>query len=195
MTSSRLSEQRTGRADDSWRRDAPLSISEALVILKRRRWTLILSMVVLTSLVLGVGALRTPMYSATARVALLPQQDLGLRDMAILPVSSANDLAIETHVQLTSSAEYLGEVARRLNLMPDQQFMPATTEPRGFRRAALDLWPGLAESATGLGSLTSHDVTIDGVIAKLAEGLVVSRVSRSSVIDISYRSFDPESAA
>jgi uncharacterized protein involved in exopolysaccharide biosynthesis/Mrp family chromosome partitioning ATPase len=194
MTNTRLSEQRTGRAEDSLR-DAPLSISEMMAIFSRRRWTLILSVAVLTFFVLGVGALMTPLYRATARVALLPHQDLGLRDMAILPASSADDLAIDTHVQLISSAEYLREVVRRLDLMKDQQFLRATTESRGFRRLAQGLWSVLGESPTERASLTGQDITIDGIVAELVDGLIVSRVSRSSVIDISYDFFDPEYAA
>ncbi len=114
----------------------------------RRRWRLGFC-VALTVLIAAIGAsiLVTPKYQSTASVLAAPHgaQDEPTESNQPPPLQMIVDSnAIDTDAQILASHQLAMEVARKLDLKDDPEFLPPTKPTNGF--APLAILHGLKES-------------------------------------------------
>jgi polysaccharide biosynthesis transport protein len=167
-----------------------------------RRSRLILRITLYGTIVMfAVGLLIPPKYTARTEIEV----DLGDQQAANL---ARNDAAIETHLKKLRSRDHLQRVADSLQGNPAPNAVSSATEPadleegighRPLLHNVASSWlPGPSELASRLkmwipGSrMKSNEAAL---LDELERRLRVDREGRSQIIDVSYTSPDPETAA
>lgn len=145
-----------------------------LAVFRRRIWTF-LSVAIVVFAVIAVGAMMLkPQYEAKTRIKIEPNRS-AVTGMDAERASAADVAVIDTEVSVIQSRDLAREVVRSLKL----QYDPVLTE--GMPR----LQPQSAATET----------RIDAVAGRVLSGLKAEREDNTYVVDLSFRSGDPEVAA
>lgn len=145
---------------------SPTHVFYALFDVMRRRWKVFASVVLgVTALVALLVLLQTPQYEATARVKLDPRQPDTGTEGGI---SNPDQSLVDTEVGVISSRDLAADIAGKLNLGADPSFVS----------------PGVAAARK------DRDV-VDHLLVNLS----VTREKSSYIVDITYKSTDPNRAS
>lgn len=183
------------RAAHPGTRSGYLNVASIVRILYRRAALIALVVLLGVAAALFVVLRTTPVYSATATIIVKP--DDANTNVAALPtaiVSPSQETAIETKVELLQSRNLAREVAATLRLADDPEFAP----PRDARPGLLDRLLGWLNPPSVTAAVTPKAIERarnEAVVDRLIERLDVSRVARSSMINITASSADPRKAA
>src|SRR5688572_18694057 len=112
-----------------------MNLRDYWLIIRRRRWTIIGSMVLAMLFSFWLAKQRVPTYQATAAVKF--EQSTSLSGLLVEVLSYSTSDNIETQASLIKSYPILEEVARRLNRLPQSARGEALRESRAYT-AALD---------------------------------------------------------
>lgn len=167
--------------------DVQINIHHLMGAIFRRLPRIIIVTLVLAGAVYFLTSMMTPKYDATASilvearldtfVSTADRQQNGARQ-------SADDAAIASQIQLLKSRETLLQVVDQLDLRSNPEF----TKSSG----------GLVSSLMGLlgrSNTPSTKSLDDRIVNRLNENIVAARARDSRVIDITYRSTSPQTAA
>lgn len=169
-------------------------------IIKRRIWTLLGVTVLVLAAVVVFTARSTPLYTATAQVALDVQQAQVIDFDAVISGSPPDSATVDTEVEVLRSRSLAGAVVDRMGLMGVSEFNPQLQEPGlmdQFRtsvvRLANALMPTQAVGAAADATL-DPEIARDRVITELLTSLHVERSGVSYLIDVSVTSASPRLA-
>lgn len=160
------------------------SIGDYWRILQKRKWTLIVSVIVVVIAAGLISLHMTPIFDATARLSISQQPSnlLNFKDGDNSQSSGNQQQDIDTQIKIMQS-ETMGEtVIRRLNLDGRPEFAGTyLTKNSG----------GIAVSE----SVTKERLREEGLIRKFLQNLKVQQVPSTSLVDIRYSSPDSSLAA
>ncbi|WP_191061599.1 GumC family protein, partial [Geminicoccus harenae] len=176
--------------------------SEILRVLRRHKLLIAGIVLPLTLLASLYGALAPERYSATAMMALNPK-DAPLPNLGTIPGQLIRDMPIlETQLHVILSPVVLGEVADRLELASNPDFVdPPSVKGRLMallKEQAAPFTDWLDELRRLLRSEPdepAEQMTRDEIIERLAEDIGVQQVGQSYAMTLSYRAADPVLAA
>jgi succinoglycan biosynthesis transport protein ExoP len=185
---------------DEWDSDSSgagrIDIDRMLAIV-HRQWRLV-AICIIVFVVLGLAYLLTavPRYTASADV-MIDQNTSKIADqLSVMGGGLEDEAAILSQVELLKSERIALAVVDKLDLSNDATFMASSGAPVARLKA-------LIMSAVNVGSwFASDSLTQSQIVAKrrmalarVIEGLDVSRVGRTYVLEILYTSPSPELAA
>src|SRR5688572_20658722 len=116
-----------------------MNLRDYWLIIRRRRWTIIGSMVLAMLFSFWLAKQKVPTYQATAAVKF--EQSTSLSGLLVEVLSYSTSDSIETQASLIKSYPILEEVARRLNRLPQSARGEALRESKAYT-AALDAIAG-----------------------------------------------------
>ncbi len=158
------------------------------IIVKHR---LVIAGAVMGALIIGVilTLMTTPIYRATATIQIDREVARVVDIQGTEPPSGRDVDFYQTQIALLQSRSLAERVVQRENLASDPAFMAQTS---GSSFAALGRLLGRQRAApTMVGTPEARARVATG---KLVNGISVAPVNRSSIVDISYESSDPEVA-
>jgi polysaccharide biosynthesis transport protein len=112
-----------------------MNLRDYWLIIRRRRWTIIGSMILAMLFSFWLAKQKVPTYQATAAVKF--EQSASLSGLLVEVLSYSTSDSIETQASLIKSYSILEEVARRLNRLPQSSRGEALRESKAYT-AALD---------------------------------------------------------
>ncbi|HEX4311215.1 MAG TPA: polysaccharide biosynthesis tyrosine autokinase [Acidobacteriaceae bacterium] len=165
-----------------------VSLTDLWLVVRKRR-------VLLLSLALGVGLLaalagfvRGKKYTATGEIQIRPGSASELKQSISLALGSTStlDVVMESDIRILQSEKLLGEVAEKLDLQNNPDFMG-----RGGR---LSVKPAFLSDKSVPAPPQSLDdpVLRNAVIGNLRGHLTVTRIPRTQMITIAYTSSSPK---
>lgn len=190
--------------------DAGIDIKDLLAILRRRRWVILSTILVLTTLAVLVGLQITPKYTAKALVMIDPRQSKVVDVEQVLQGLGTDASTVETQIKVLKSRDLASRIMDRMGLLRDPEFNPALKrEPgelavavEGPLAAALALLPrewliatGLAEEPLNATADAKPALEREAAVDRFDKSLKVTQEGRSYVIGLSFTSEDPEKAA
>lgn len=116
-----------------------MNLRDCWLVVRRRRWVIVLCTVLTALLSVWLGKQRVPVYEATAAVKFEQSTSLSGLMVEVLSYSSAD--SIETQASLIRSYPILEEVARRMGKLPDAARGEAVRESKAYT-ATLDALGG-----------------------------------------------------
>lgn len=175
-----------------------VDLRDLLMAFRRR---LRLFAIIFTAVVAAViwGTLQaTPQYTAMASV-MMDFRDKAQPDFTSVLSGLAPDASlVDTEVESIRSRGLAEKVVRKLDLVSDPEFN-GTLRPPGrlatLRSQAGDAIRGLSDDAQIAEPALSDEIIEDGVTSAVLSRLGVGRKGLTYVIDISFRSEDPDKAA
>ncbi|MGH9581299.1 MAG: GumC family protein [Terriglobales bacterium] len=159
------------------------SLTDYWLVLKKHRWTIVTSVVVLVSLAALISFRSTPLYEARSRLVINREASdlLGFRDVAASTTEDWNyTVAIDTQVKVLQSDTLASEVIRRLELAKNPQFIGDLT---------------LEDDHDGAVQLKRKDKLEEVLLGIFRRGLSVISLPNSRIVEIRYLSPDPSLAA
>jgi succinoglycan biosynthesis transport protein ExoP len=171
---------------------AGLTLAAALAILRRRRLTLALFLV-LVPLLAWIALQRVPpRYTATGAVFYDPAGYAVQELQSILRVDPTTDAVLNSQAEILRSLRIAERVADRLDLAADPAFNPALRPPGLLRRALATLSPALAARlAPPAPAMPAREAVLRAVEAATQ----VVPVHASRVLAVSFTASDPALAA
>lgn len=164
-----------------------VSFSDLWLVIRRHR--LLLTCITLAAAVLGVtaGLVRGKRYTATGEIEVQPGSASELKSISSFlgPGMSTLDDVMETDAAILKSPSFLIEVAQTLKLLDNSAFVSRNATTKGPDGKKISLYRG---------DLNNPWVR-DAVIQILSSHLSVTRVPRTELISVSYRSSSPELSA
>lgn len=188
-----------------------IDFRELLAILNRRRWVILSTVMLITTLAALVGAQITPTYTARAVLMINPKQAKVIDTEQVAQGLGADMATVETQLRLIRSRETLQRVVQDMRLYNDPEFNPQM-RAGPIRQVELTvqgpwqaLFAWLPESwliATGLAEepveMTDEDAVLlaqETAITRVEKRLDVSQEGRSYVITVRFTSENPQKAA
>ena len=113
--------------------DDRMPLSDLLGILRRRRWFILLVIVVLTVLPTAYGISLEPKYTAMASVVIEPQQSRIINLQEVVPKPAPDVAAIGAQADIIRSRDLMLQTIADLDLLQDpefQEFHPGVTKRR-----------------------------------------------------------------
>lgn len=152
-------------------------------ILRKRKWTLIVSLVVVVTAAALISLRMTPIYDATARISISSQAPavLNFKDNQQFDSNENQEMIIATQVNILQSNTLALQVVRNLELNKQPDFA-------GKGRSTTS---GVPVS----GSSAQTQEREDQLIGALRSHLAIMPIGGTSLIDITYSSPDPRLAA
>src|SRR2546429_4836249 len=162
----------------------PSPILHYLRVLRKRGWWVLATVAIVFSLFVIATLKTTPLYQATSKVAIFPENPnvLGFKDFQESPPDYDYDIALETQAAILRSDALAMKVIEAMHLDQDSRFTrvthPSSVSDNTIRSA--NMAPDPAKAAGLLGTLHS--------------GLSVQLVRNSRLIQVSYTHPDPRLA-
>ncbi len=188
--------------------DPGLAFQRVIRVLKERRWVII-NTIILISTVIVLGVLQlTPIYTATTSILLEPRPRSREEVAVVLSGEAVNVALIESQARLITSRSLAERVIDDLNLANDPAFnaslLPnsrSSISISGIRDLLTEWLP--ADWLPSLGIRPSEPLSEevqaerirDQVVSVYLSNLSVSRDGLAQVIEISFASHSPERAA
>jgi exopolysaccharide transport family protein len=166
-------------------------VHEILLILRRRIWVIVGTMLTVISAAVLFVQLVTPRYTATATVLIDPQRSKAVdtdNKQSTVMSASGDDSMINSQVLLLQSVPVLQRVVDELDLAHDPEFGPHETLLAPIKRL-------LATPRQQAPGLSADDVAKSQALQFLSKRLNVQRDGTSFVIDVNVISEDPEKAS
>lgn len=138
----------------------------------------------------------TPLYTATAAVALESRQEQVVDIESVMSGLSADQATINTEVEVFRSRELMGKLVRRLDLVRDPEFNTRLRPEPEYSLGKGIAW--LRERIQGPQPARpelSDEAVFDKVIDRLLQAVAVSNVRQSYVFRITAVTEDPQKSA
>lgn len=187
--------------------DEGLSLAVLLNVVRRRKWPLVLCLLLFPIAAMVAVAQLTPRYTATASVIYEPQEFAARELQSILNVDTTTDTVVNSQVQIIGSYAMADRIAERLNLAARPEFNSRLRPP-----SLLDGWLEAAQNwlAVQVGKLDRDwgealtvaprpepppERTRINVANAVLSRLDVQVVARSRVMSVNFTSEDPQLAS
>lgn len=192
--------------------EAGIDIKDLLAILRRRRWTIASTVLLLTTLAILAGLQITPKYTASALVMIDPRKSSVVDVESVIQGLGTDASTVESQIRVISSRFQLERLADRFDIMKDPEFNLALRHPErevdfrgeGAVGAVLAWLPDSWLVATGLADepeasadslFAFGDLEREKVMETFTDRFKVVPEGRSYVIKMSFTSEDPKKAA
>jgi polysaccharide biosynthesis transport protein len=187
-----------------------LNLRELWRALTRRKFVLLVTMLVITGGAFGYVSRQTPLYTAEALIHVQNRDAQVVQIEGVVEEMIADPATIESEIQLLTSRAFLRRVAEDLGLVNDPEFNPALREGASepsllemvnpFRYIPEEWWTSLGawqqnELDDEAAKVDPAAATLNGVVGKLINRVEVVQVGRSYVISLSFLSEDAAKAA
>lgn len=198
------------REDDSGEN---FNLREILLRIWHGRWVILLSVLAFAVLALLGVSLIQPQYRASATV-MFGIERANITDLQTILTSSGSDAAsLENEVQILSSSSLIARVVDELDLVSDPNINPNLAATQAEADAGPGLVAGLVDSLPegvssfleGIGLLGVPDAPLSAeetarrdrlaTIGAVQDGLLLTPVNGSEVIQISFATASPDTAA
>lgn len=151
------------------------------IILLRRKWYLLAPIIAAVILAIIVTLLATPRYTATSQIEIKREAARIVNVQGVEPDTSAADMEFyQTQYGLLASRSLAASVARTLRLADDEAFMEMM---------------GVTATLESKGKLNDRRAREEEVVKTLLKNVNISPIRLSSLVNISFVSPDPETAA
>lgn len=164
-----------------------LSLLDLWLVIRKRRVLMACFAIGVAALGFAFGVMRGKEYTATGEIEIQPGSASSLKSINSVFDSelSSLDEIMETDVAILQSPSLLTDVAKNLNLLDNKEFVaPGETTP-GPNGTKISLWHGDLNNPWVRNEVTN----------RLKSGLTASRVPRTELISISFRSRSPSLSA
>ncbi|HEY1473061.1 MAG TPA: polysaccharide biosynthesis tyrosine autokinase [Pseudolabrys sp.] len=164
-----------------------VDLREMIQILRRRRWTVIRTMLALLGAAIVFVLIVTPLYTATSTVLIDPHRSSTFDSNNNQPMSSnfaTDDATVDSQVLVIQSPVVLGRVIDDLKLAHDPEFGPHATLLDPIKNL-FNLFAAKRELAPGQ---SADDVAKSETIEFLQKRLKVTREGTTFVVDINLSS-------
>lgn len=179
-----------------------IDIRALALVLLRRKWIIINTILFFTVVGLLILFQLTPRYSASAMLALETRQNQVVDVQAVMSGIGTDVAAIKTEIDVMTSRRLVGKAVDTLNLTSDPEFNAALNTERSFISYLNPVnWIPDSWKRTILGDpapiteevrlATERARVIDAVVSRLS----VSNPPRSYSINVSFESVDPRKSA
>lgn len=174
-----------------------VDLRDILMAFRRRLVPFVITFITVVAAVIFGTLNATPQYTSMASV-MMDFRDKAQPDFTSVLSGLAPDASlVDTEVESIRSRNLAEKVVRGLNLTADPEFNGTLREVKGFAKLKGDI-TGSIKKSVGLEEskveIISADVIEDGVVSAVISRLGVGRKGLTYVIDISFRSEDPEKA-
>lgn len=173
-----------------------INLALFLRILRRRRWTLILSVIIGLLLTIVAVSQMTPKYTATLELIIEPKQISVIDLESIIAQAPPDADLIASQIEIIRSRDLAGKVIDRLNLDENPEFNPTLQEP-GVVASTIDAIKSEVMNWLGVPT-TVEEMPADRertlVINEFLSALNVSLRGESRVVGVSFTSVDRELA-
>jgi len=177
------------------------SVADVLRLLRKRKFIILFSVALLGTGSLGFLSLLTPQYSAVATVFIDPRDHNIANMKQVTSDLIANTPSIESETEIIHSTEVAGRVIDELRLGEDPELLKpdsAFSKLKAMFRPLIGKpeMPAEARSITDLIEATAQKpASSDSVLEAFLGHVAAERVRETFLIQISYKSNDPEKAA
>ncbi len=185
-----------------------LDLKDLIAILKRRRWIIIWTVVLITAVATLIGLQLTPKYTATALLMIDPQKERVVNVEEVLQGLNPDAAVVETQIKVIQSRAYAERVMAELRLFDDPEFSPdqdgnqlvyrvngPIARIMSFLPEGLLIATGLAEERVVRSSEEEAWRAREAAIEAFLDSLKVRQEGRSYVMAVSFTSVDPQKAA
>lgn len=163
-----------------------------------RRWRLLAAVgLVIFAFVVLKTLTTTPLYTATASVALDMRKQQVTSDQQVLSDLPADGGVVDTEVEVLKSRQLADRVVQALRLDDDPEFNQAVASPSGIGAIVSgieQLITGAAPRPTQLSAIQLQK-RHDAVVSNVMQRIKVQRLGLTYVIEVSFTSIDPAKAA
>jgi capsular exopolysaccharide synthesis family protein len=151
-------------------------------ILKKRRWTIVATLGIIFALSVIATLKTTPLYQATSKVAIFPENPnaLGFKDLENSSPDFEYEATLETQAAILRSDALAMEVIEAMNLDQNPKFTTATRQRNG--------------DSLQVSSMQPDPATAVALLGRFRGGLSVQLVPNSRLVQISYTDPDPRLA-
>jgi len=151
------------------------------IIFLRRKWYVLVPIVAAVILAIIVTLLATPRYTATSQIEIKRESARIVNVQGVEPDTSTADMEFyQTQYGLLASRALAASVSRTLRLADDEQFMEMM---------------GVTSALESKGQLNDRRAREEEVVTTLLKNVNISPIRLSSLVNISFVSPDPETAA
>jgi polysaccharide biosynthesis transport protein len=163
---------------------------EYLEIARRRKWVIAGVMLAFLMIALVVTLLMRPVYSATTQIEVSRDQKSATNMQGVEAEAASRDLEFyQTQYSLLEARSLAERVMRNMRLASNENFWDAhSIDPKSIAEASGEATPGVDLRRT---SAVREKV----VIETLLENVSIEPIRGSSLINITYSSYDPEISA
>ena len=191
--------------------DAGIDIKQLLAILRRRRWTIISTMLIVTALAVLAGLQLTPKYTAKAMVMIDPQQQQVVTSQSLMQALGTDSSTVESQIRLLKARQTELAAMEGLNLFDDSEFNKALLDQnsdvamrvQGPLEKLLSWLPDEWLIATGLAQeaqastpdAVSPELAREAALDRFDQALKVTQEGKSYVMAINFTSASPQKAA
>jgi polysaccharide biosynthesis transport protein len=188
-----------------------IDVKDLIAVLRRRRWVIITTVLVITTLAVLAGLQVTPKYTAKTMVMIDSRQAKVMDVEAVMQGLTTDASSVETQIRVIKSRDMVEQAMDRLRLFGDPEFnvalrgdgeRPALKVAAGPLEAVFNWLPdewliasGLADEPAAAPARASVDVSREAAVERFDKNLKVSQEGRSYVIGVSFTSEDPDKAA
>jgi capsular exopolysaccharide synthesis family protein len=153
-------------------------------ILLKRKWWILATLAIIFALSVLRTLRTTPLYQATSKVAIFPENPnvLGFKDLENGFADNETELSLETQAAILRSDALAMKVIEAMHLDQDPRFA-------GVRQASAP-----SENAIRLSSMEPDPARIAGLLGAFHGGLTVQLIPSSRLVQISYTHPDPRLA-
>ena len=189
----------TTSVDDDYRKPASpvgdeLDLREIARVIWRRKLIILGTMLTLTFAAAILLMILTPMYSATAVVAVNAREQKIIDVESVLAGLPPNAETVQTEIQVLQSRQLAGRVVAKLNLSAMPEFN-ASLRPRAWYQVSIPWsWIQFWKGPDSAGPPDPGALAASVINAFLAN-LDVLAIGQSRAISISFKSQDPQVAA
>jgi exopolysaccharide transport family protein len=187
-----------------------VDIKDLIAILRRRKWVIISTALILTTLAVLIGLQITKKYTATTMVMIDPQQADVVNLQAVVQGLTTDSATVETQINVLQSQDLAAQVMDSLSLFNDPEFNQTLQE--NDNQLALkfggplqklvawmpDSWliaTGLADEPLPMATADQDPATQQNALEVFEKELKVAQQGRSYVIGVSFTSADAQKAA
>src|SRR2546429_1902986 len=159
----------------------PSPILHYLRVLRKRGWWVLATLAIVFSLSVIAALKTTPLYQATSKVAIFPENPnvLGFKDFQESSPDYDYDIALETQAAILRSDALAIKVIEAMHLDQDPRFTR-------FKRSS-----SISDNAIRTTDMEPDPAKAGGLLGTLRSGLRVQLVRSSQLIQVSYTHPDP----
>ena len=186
---------------------AELNLRDLWRALRRRKWILLATVLVITSAALIYVNRATPLYTAETLINIKNRDAQVVQIEGVVDEMIADAPTIESEIELLNSRDFLRRVVTQFNLTADPEFNTALREDDGPSLFAwvnplqyvpeewTDMLQGGAQQPRPMEQVDAASLELNRVVSRLASSMGVEQVGRSFVISVDVTSENPVKAA
>ena len=106
-----------------------IDVKDLLAVLRRRRWVILTTVLVITTLAVLAGLQITPKYTAKTMVMIDSRQAKVMDVQAVLSGLTTDASSVETQMKVLTSRDLVEQAMDKLRLFDDPEFNPALKNP------------------------------------------------------------------